>query len=676
MKNQSRKTTTPCFILWVIASFLAWPALSQQPKQPEPASTQPPGSQNVIFKSAVQRTLQGELPFSCPNCDLSGMDFSGRDLTNANLAGANLIKTNFSNAILNGAILTKANLTGANLDGAHLNKSNRGPVSLALATLDGATLRQAQMEGADLQFASMKDADFSGSAVLEAITGAKDDVVSQIAATDTIACGAADLSSVTSRIFVSPNGTDSDSCGASVANACKTIAKGIARCSGSGCGVLVEWAQYNLTASLQLRNGVNVYGGCIFSGQPQPGLASVINAPGGGQAAVQASQISSPTIFQGFKLIGMTAAGTNGAASNTFLVSNSSSLAVLNTEIVAGNGAAGNKGDGGLPGAPGGDASGRIGGAVPNNPSGGLNYCSDSTGGNGGAARHVSVKTNFWGNGTCTPSCEGGNSCYGASGSPGSTGSWVTGGNHGYDRCVNCLVTSAGKGDTGNAGINAACGAGGVASSDQAGRFSGSVWSPGSGGSGQPGGDASGGGGGGSGGYHGVNCFGAIENTGGQGGGAGAGGCGGQGGKGGQQGGGSFAMAVINSAIRFDKTRVIGGMGGTGGMGGGSGHGGTSGKGASGSSGACTVGTCAGTGADGKNGGIGGSGGGGAGGNGGPAVGIAVVAGSTVTGDVVYYAGAPGLPGQPGKGSATPSNCTSPDGAGGLAGLVSDMRQY
>ncbi|MDD5633128.1 MAG: pentapeptide repeat-containing protein, partial [Methylococcales bacterium] len=546
---------------------------------------------------------------------------------------------------------------------------------LALAILDGATIKHAQLEGADLQFASMIGSDFSGSELVKATINPGPGTGNKHTANEMITCGGANLSSLTSRIYVSPSGADRNDCGASIDQACQTIAKGIARCPASGCGVLVEWAQYNQTDTLLLRNGVNVYGGCLTTGQSKAGLASVINAPGGGKAAVQASQINSPTVFQGFKVIGTTTSGNNGVASNTFLVSNSSSLAVLDAEVVAGGGAIANNGDKGLPGAPGGNANVRSGGTVATSSA--YRNCINSSGGNGGAARHISFDSNFWGNPTnIKVSCEGGNSCYGYAGSPGTTGSWVGGGNIGEDKLVNCLVTNAGPGSPGNPGANAACGARGVASSDQAGVFSGSMWSPGTGGQGQPGGDASGSGGGGSGGFHGANCFGAIENTGGQGGGGGAGGCGGQGGPGGQQGGGSFAMVVLNSTISLEKTRVIGGRGGVGGRGGDSGQGGSSGAGASGSSGECTLGTCAGTGGSGNNGGIGGSGGGGAGGNGGPAVGIALVGGSKVSGSVVYYEGAPGLPGQPGKGSATEKNCTSPDGAGGLDGLVSDMRQY
>ncbi|MBW7885794.1 MAG: hypothetical protein H3C34_24820, partial [Caldilineaceae bacterium] len=476
---------------------------------------------------------------------------------------------------------------------------------------------------------------------------------------ESIACGSADLTQLQTYIYVAPAGNDSDTCGSSSATACASIAQGIDRCSGRQCGVLVAWGRYKLTQTIQLRDGVDLYGGCLPTSKANTTDFSLITAPENGLPAVNADGIWLPTVLQGFQIEATPVTDNTGRPSIAVMVTDSDNLLVWDTKIIASNGGRGADGGNGLPGAAGGNASGRTGGLVVVSPSASLNYCSDSPGGNGGAARHVSVDTNFWGSGTCTPSCEGGDSCFGAEGSPGTTGSWISGGAIGGDECVNCKVTDAGDGTWGNPGINAACGAGGVASSDQSGTFSDSTWSPGAGGSGQAGGNASGGGGGGSGGYHGANCFGGIENTGGQGGGGGAGGCGGQAGQGGQQGGGSFAMVLVHSAISFEETRIIGGIGGTGGTGGAAAAGGAGGQGASGSSGECTAGTCAGTGGTGGEGGIGGSGGGGAGGNGGPAVGIALVNGSTVSGDVVYYTGVPGQAGQPGKGSTTANNCTS-----------------
>ena len=341
MKIPLDKTKSFALNLWLLIAFVAFSLCSGHLRAAPTDSANP---QSVTFNDALQRSVQSKLPFSCPSCDLSGIDFTGRDLTNANLAGANLTKANFSKAILNGAILARANLTGAILDSAQLNKSNRGAASLAMAILNGTSLKQAQMDGVDLQFAVLQNTDLDSalSTIKVPVKISEKSFVS--AATNTISCGSANLSALSSRIYVSPDGKDSDSCGVSLTQACQTIAQGINRCSASGCGVLVEWAQYNLTTSLQLRNGVNVYGGCLASSQPQAGLASIINAPNGGQAAVQANQITTPTILQGFKLIGTPATGNNGSPSFTFVISSSPNLTLLDTEVIAGNGAIGNKG--------------------------------------------------------------------------------------------------------------------------------------------------------------------------------------------------------------------------------------------------------------------------------------------------------------------------------------------
>ncbi|MFW5967521.1 MAG: hypothetical protein ACOCV2_08395 [Persicimonas sp.] len=155
--------------------------------------------------------------------------------------------------------------------------------------------------------------------------------------------------------------------------------------------------------------------------------------------------------------------------------------------------------------------------------------------------------------------------------------------------------------------------------------------------SGQPG---SGGGGGGAGG----NCsdndgtiagIGSFHNNGGNGGDGGQGGCPGEPGESGQPGGGSFGIFVAASNLEASKVTVRVGRGGDGGDGaaGGVGVDGTTGD--EGKLGDHTSGfdrTRAGRGGDGGDGGPGGDGGDGAGGAGGPSVGVATADTATVDG--------------------------------------------
>lgn len=449
-----------------------------------------------------------------------------------------------------------------------------------------------------------------------------------------------------------------------MATACKTISKGLARCSGAGCAVMVEWGQYNLTASLQLRNGVSIYGGCLLSNQKQSNLSSVINAPGGGAPAVQADQINTATTFQGFKLIGTAAAGTNGAASVTLQVSNSPSLSLLNTEVVAGNGATGATPGKTANGTSGGNGSGQSGGTV--------GACQNTTGGKGGEVQNVSVDDHGF-SFTCNPICT--NGCWGYPGAPGTTGSWTSGGQWGNSNCAECPSSRGDTGHTGNLGNNAGCGAKGVVSGDTAGNFSGTTWKGSTGGNGWGGGNGAGGGGGGSGGYKAGVCFWVkTEDKGNSGGGGGAGGCGGAAGNGGQQGGASLAIVLLNSNLTLTDSRVVGGMSGAGGNGGAAGAGG---KGGSGVAGATNE--SGGYGGTGGNGGAGGAGGGGAAGNAGPAIGIALIQNSNVLGqNTSYYSGSSGKPGTGGSGGTPiiPTACVGPTGDNGNNGLVADTHQF
>lgn len=117
--------------------------------------------------------------------------------------------------------------------------------------------------------------------------------------------GAADVSKLTNVIYVSATlGTGSASCGASLTHQCQTIPTGISRCSGTNCNVLVDYNTYSPTATITLADGVSVYGGCLSQMPPDPTYFSLINAPPGGVPGVTATNTLTPTLFQGFTILG------------------------------------------------------------------------------------------------------------------------------------------------------------------------------------------------------------------------------------------------------------------------------------------------------------------------------------------------------------------------------------
>jgi uncharacterized protein YjbI with pentapeptide repeats len=671
------------------------PSSAQRRGRPDRAREQ----SEITIKTKHPNRANPQDYYSCPYCDLRGVDLSGKYMESANLSGADLTGAKLRGTNLDGASLVGTILDGADLEDAQLDPSVKGVADLARASLRGASLKGAKMTGADLQFAHMEGADFTGASLSRATFGPRiragvykgrkttfrrarlsrdfetDEASMDLAdvqwepssgagAGEDLACGRADLSALTSRIYVSPNGADTETCGVSFAQSCKSVAKGIERCSGERCGVLVEWSEYNTAATLRLRDGVNVYGGCLPASIAKPDFFSVVYAPPGGQPAVIADAINARgTILQGFQLSGSASGGTNGEASVALLVTNSSKLSVLNSEIVAHTGSRGADGQSYVNGSNGTDANGR-----------GHGYntgCGNVNGGDGAQENTVYVDV-YFASATCHGSCT--NGCNGYVGYPGSTGPYTGGGGRGTPNCAECAVSRGTTGGGGAGGRNAGCGSKGNVSADTAGSFRGNVWTGSVGGSASRGGDGAGGGGGGAGGYKAGACFWVKQQNNGNSGGGGGGGCGASGGGGGRQGGASFAAVLVNSSVTIKDSRLIGGLSGPGGKGGNSASGGKGGKGVGGASGAG-----GGYGGPGGDGGAGGAGGGGAGGNGGPAVCVALVGNSSLPGAAVhYYVGASGATGAPGKGggAAVSGVCSGPDGDQGSAGLIADMRQF
>jgi uncharacterized protein YjbI with pentapeptide repeats len=690
----------PRIALFVSCCVLAASGLAQQPgERPGPPGEAPPRAFAHLPASHGQA-------FSCPSCNLKGLNLSASDLTNANLTGADITAADLTSVNLGGASLAEANLTGSNLSKAQIGSSSQGHSDFTLANLSGVDFRGAVFGDVDMEYADLSGTDFSGvdlsrvrfgpmmktglyngkktsfrgaivSAALELdastadLTGIRR--VKMVPATShtpksrggappTEVCGKSDLSVLTSVVYVSAAGTDGAGCGTTHVNACKTIRQGLQNCSASGCGVLVDFGQYPQTATLSLKPGVNLYGGCVPASSPGSYL-SLITAPAGGAPAVGAQNVGAATLMENFKVSGSAAVGTTGSASIAMSIASSSALKVNNCEFYASTGGAGAQGPTPGQAAAGGGGSGTTGG--------GTNACPSTTGGNGSVQETVSLD---WWSGTCSPSCSA-NNCWGYAGYPGTTGGWTSGGKWGSGNCAGaaCPASSPGKGNAGATGTTASCGGQGTWSTNITGSFSGGKWSGSVGGAGGGGGNGAGGGGGGAGGYQCGYCFGYIEAAGNTGGGGGAGGCGAVSGPGGQQGGASFAIVSAASALSITNSRIVGNQGGPGGVGGGGAHGGTGGAGAAGASG--------GKGADGGPGGQGGGGGGGgaaAGGNGGPSFLMALVGSSTVTDTgTVYYLGSSGVPGGGGTGGISPNTtCTGGTGSTGVLGAVAQNQQF
>lgn len=690
---RKKRSFLPSFSRWstVAVGLIVWaagPTAAQSPRGQEP-----PGQVTVRLQATTDKT------FTCPYCDMAGADLSGRDLTNANLTGAVLARANLKGTILNGAALIGADLSHATLDNARLNDSAKGHADLSRANLTGASFRGAEMNGTNLQFAQMHGADFSNLDLTRAVFGPRIKVgvagsrktsfrnarlrnefavdaatmdaegaqwerAAAAPETDDIVCGRADLSGLTSRIYVADTGTDSDTCGTSSSSPCKTIGRGISRCAASGCGVLVAWDEYRPADTLALRDGVNVYGGCLPRNQSRPDYFSAVMAPDGGRPVASAPAIKGRTILQGFQLNASAASGTSAAVSVALLVKDSSGLSVLDTELVANRGGQGGTAAPGADGTAGGNGSGRDGGTV--------GACASTSGGKGAVRMDVSASGCF--EIECKPSCSE-NSCWGYDGWSGTTGRSAKGGQWGNGNCAECPRSRGEKGKTGDAGSHASCGFKGAPSGDTSGVFRGDNWTASAGGTGGSGGNGGGGGGGGAGGFRAGTCFCVkTQDPGNSGGGGGAGGCQGGRGGGGQQGGASFALLALRSTVALTRCDIVAGTGGAGGNGGAGGRGGRGGSGAGGA-----TNEAGGYGGDGGNGGAGGASGGGAGGNGGPAIGAALVGGSTINGSaLVYYPGQSGNPGEGGAGGGAivTGACTAPNGDNGAPGRVADTQTY
>jgi hypothetical protein len=412
-------------------------------------------------------------------------------------------------------------------------------------------------------------------------------------------------------IFVSTLGTDAAGCGAVKNNPCRSITFGLARARIIGSPmVAVAGGVYN--ESIVLTAGVNLMGGYdeAFSVRHIPTLRAIIRGVGTSTATVSANGITTPTMLEGFMVMGpiVSLASQNSVA---ILVRNSSAALTIQNNLILGGvggaGAAGNAGASAGSGMSGGN--GASGGSSPNagGPGGLLSAGGQSVSGGRGGGNVTAPLFNTTSTGS-----------FGASGSGPLPGSGGSGGYAMRFLDLGCTLvelpgaqTSGGNGFDGNHGANGAEGPGGVN-----GALISGAWQTNSGRAGGSGGNGSGGGGGGAGGgTQGILPCASVFGPSGGGGGSGAGG--GSGGSAGAGGGASFGILVLSDLPThptIGANQVHLGNGATGGSGGAGGSGGLGAPGGAG--GGAVFGTGqAGRGGHGGNGGHGGGGGGGAGGS-------------------------------------------------------------
>jgi hypothetical protein len=134
-------------------------------------------------------------------------------------------------------------------------------------------------------------------------------------------------------IQVSPTGSDSDTCGSGEAP-CQTIQQGIYRCaaSKSACAVFVRYGSYSLASPVNLANGVDVYGSCVFD-ESDPRYRTIAT----GSPAFAANGINTKTLLDGFVIVGADATQP-GQASIAMTVTNSSGLTIHRSILASGKG--------------------------------------------------------------------------------------------------------------------------------------------------------------------------------------------------------------------------------------------------------------------------------------------------------------------------------------------------
>jgi hypothetical protein len=402
---------------------------------------------------------------------------------------------------------------------------------------------------------------------------------------------------------------------------CKTIGNGIARANAlARPRVLVANGIYD--EAVTIADGRNLLGGYAWDTWARDVAATDtqiagFSASGNHDRTVIATNITSPTVFEGFVVLGSVNTKPSGN-SYAIYVSNSGGLSILNNAIFGGRGGAGATGPTGPAGALGVNGGGRpnpdplrtynVKQAVLGTPqcdaqnnrliaNGGARSCGGTivSGGRGGgnfcpaSNRDTNNNNNFDPGETMIQQTAGS----GLSGAGTGAGGGGIGGEDMQLESLTCWVEPGNHvGDDGGNGANGGHGSGVAGCSATAGSVVGGHWVGTSGLAGFAGGHGAGGGGGGAGG--GAYCDNCPDNDGvappqerdwlgGHGGGGGSGGCGGAGGGAAGAGGAAFGIFVTTGTAPAITGNTIfrgeGGTGGTGGAGGTGGDGGTGGEG-------------------------------------------------------------------------------------------------
>jgi hypothetical protein len=324
-------------------------------------------------------------------------------------------------------------------------------------------------------------------------------------------CNGADLSGVRTAIYVSPQGTLDPNCGTTTAATCKSVRQAIARCTGDGCAVLVRHGLYTEPDTIELKNGVSVYGGCRFGGEPDRKYRTTIQASlAAGTPVIAGTAIQSATTVHGLVVVGMDQSA-GGSPSIAMALSGSRGLALTGSVLAAGRGGDGATGASanGQPGGPGlapacPTCRGMPGAACPSNPP-----PVGVGGGGAGAASNVYYSHGCLGRCLCDAvnvadslglAGEGSNGASGGAGAkPGAVGCRCWGAESAGDPGLE----NPGTGNTGGPAQPGVCSTqGGTASNLIWGaQAQGAVWLPPTGGPGGPGTVGAGGGGGGAGGF-------------------------------------------------------------------------------------------------------------------------------------------------------------------------------
>ncbi len=143
-----------------------------------------------------------------------------------------------------------------------------------------------------------------------------------------------------SALYVSPQGSDDGLCGAyGVGGPCKTIAHALSTADYLNYrAIVLRHGLYQTTETIDLKDGISLYGSCLFDGEPDRKYRTVIQAnPAPGTPAIRASAVN--VTVSGVVVIGKDET-SGGDASVAMTVANAN-VTLRRTVLVAGKGGLG-----------------------------------------------------------------------------------------------------------------------------------------------------------------------------------------------------------------------------------------------------------------------------------------------------------------------------------------------